>query len=62
MCLKVSKYVIYTQHHLRLLCYLHLNGISENQAGDNTLKINRESTQFNLFGEIPRNSKTSVKF
>ena len=49
---KVSKYVIYTQHHLRLLCYLHLSGISENQAGDNTLKINRESPQFNLFGEI----------
>ena len=52
----------FTQLHLRLLCYLHLNGISENQAGDNTLKINRESAQFNLFGEIPRNSKTSVKF
>ena len=46
---KVSKYVIYTQHNLRLLCYLHLSGISENQAGDNTLKINRESPQFNLF-------------
>ena len=37
------------QHHLQLLCYVHLSGISENQARDSAKKISEKSSRVQPF-------------
>ena len=44
-----SKHMVNMQHHLQLLCYVYLSGISENQARDSAKKISEKSSRVQPF-------------
>ena len=46
------------QHHLQLLCYVHLSGISENDARDNAEKTKPKSSSGSAISvRIPGNTR-----